>query len=39
MLIAVFLSAAFTIKHYWKNLKAFFRRRRARRLDDDAPSP
>ena len=35
MLIAVFLSAAFTIKHYWRNLKAFFGRRRTRKMGDD----
>lgn len=38
MLAAVVLTAAFTIKHYWRNLKAFFSRRRARKVEDETPT-
>ena len=39
MVIAVFLSAAFTIKHYWHSLKARFARRDTGETSDNPPAP
>ena len=38
MVIAVLLSAAFTIKHFWHRLKARIVRRDAHEPNDDAPA-
>lgn len=38
MLIALFLSAAFTIKHFWYRLKGLVVRRDTEEPNDDAPA-
>lgn len=39
MLLAVFLGATFTLKHYWRSLKARISGRKSPQSSDDAETP